>query len=157
MLRTISGLSKHFFEIFPNFIWESSLNIYYLDKPGLLRNWNSLFNKSYYQLFKLIKIWRVWKSSDSQFHSKKITTLFSLIITGNFIKKAWIITKINFFNFNKSTELLFVQLRLFDDWKEEFRSWANKSRSLAIGCRICGNEQSCEKKKENSKNSKNWY
>ena len=47
-------------------------------------------------------------------------------------------------NFNKSTELLFVQLRLFDDWKEEFRSWANKSRSLAIGCRICGNEQSCE-------------
>ena len=35
--------------------------------------------------------------------------------------------------FNKLTELLFVQLRLFDDWKEEFRSWANKSRSLAIG------------------------
>ena len=58
---------------------------------------------------------------------------FNLVITGNFIKKAWIITKINFFNFNKSTELLFVQLRLFDDWKEEFRSWANKSRSLAIG------------------------
>ena len=58
---------------------------------------------------------------------------FSLIITDNFIKKAWIITKINFFNFNKSTELLFVQLRLFDDWKEGFRSWANKSRSLAIG------------------------
>ena len=47
--------------------------------------------------------------------------------------------------FNKLTELLFVQLRLFDDWKEEFRSWANKSRSLAIGCRICGNEQSYEK------------
>ena len=40
---------------------------------------------------------------------------------------------IKFFSFNKSTELLFVQLRLFDDWKEEFRSWANKSRSLAIG------------------------
>ena len=47
--------------------------------------------------------------------------------------------------FNKLTELLFVQLRLFDDWKEEFRSWTNKSRSLAIGCRICGNEQSYEK------------
>jgi len=31
------------------------------------------------------------------------------------------------------TELLFVQLRLFDDYKEEFRSWTNKSRSLAIG------------------------
>jgi len=30
-------------------------------------------------------------------------------------------------------ELLFVQLRLFDDCKEEFRSWTNKSRSLAIG------------------------
>ena len=47
--------------------------------------------------------------------------------------------------FNKLTELLFVQLRLFDDWKEEFWSWTNKSRSLAIGCRICGNEQSYEK------------
>ena len=33
VLRTIPGSSKHFFEIFPNFIWESSLNIYYLDKP----------------------------------------------------------------------------------------------------------------------------
>ena len=31
------------------------------------------------------------------------------------------------------TELLVVQLRLFDDCKEEFRSWTNKSRSLAIG------------------------
>jgi len=38
VLRTNLGLSKHFFEIFPNFILESSLNIYYLDKPGLLRN-----------------------------------------------------------------------------------------------------------------------
>ena len=37
------------------------------------------------------------------------------------------------YDFNKLTELLFVQLRLFDDWKEEFWSWANKSRSLAIG------------------------
>ena len=55
------------------------------------------------------------------------------------------------YDFNKLTELLFVQLRLFDDWKEEFRSWANKSRSLAIGCRICGNEQSCEKNNKNSK------
>ena len=33
VLRTIPGSSKHFFEIFPNFIWESSLNIYYLDTP----------------------------------------------------------------------------------------------------------------------------
>ena len=36
------------------------------------------------------------------------------------------------YRFNKLTELLFVRLRLFDDWKEEFRSWTNKSRSLAI-------------------------
>ena len=42
VLRTISGLSKHFFEIFPNFIWESSQSIYYLDKPELLRKRNSL-------------------------------------------------------------------------------------------------------------------
>ena len=28
MLRTIPGSSKHFFEIFPNFIWENSLNLY---------------------------------------------------------------------------------------------------------------------------------
>ena len=42
VLRTIPGSSKHFFEIFPNFIWESSLNIYYLDKLELLRKRNSL-------------------------------------------------------------------------------------------------------------------
>ena len=42
MLRTIPDSSKHFFEIFPNFIWESSQNIYYLDKPELLRKRNSL-------------------------------------------------------------------------------------------------------------------
>ena len=42
VLRTNPGSSKHFFEIFPNFIWESSLNIYYLDKPKLLRKRNSL-------------------------------------------------------------------------------------------------------------------
>ena len=42
VLRTILGSSKHFFEIFPNFIWESSRNIYYLDKSGLLRKRNSL-------------------------------------------------------------------------------------------------------------------
>ena len=42
MLRTNPGSSKHFFEIFPNFIWESSQNIYYLDKPELLRKRNSL-------------------------------------------------------------------------------------------------------------------
>ena len=27
VLRTIPRSSKHFFEIFPNFIWESSLNL----------------------------------------------------------------------------------------------------------------------------------
>ena len=42
VLRTNPGSSKHFFEIFPNFIWESSQNIYYLDKPELLRKRNSL-------------------------------------------------------------------------------------------------------------------
>ena len=42
VLRTNPDLSKHFFEIFPNFIWESSQNIYYLDKPKLLRKRNSL-------------------------------------------------------------------------------------------------------------------
>ena len=42
VLRTNPGSSKHFFEIFPNFIWESSLNIYYLDKLELLRKRNSL-------------------------------------------------------------------------------------------------------------------
>ena len=42
VLRTNPGLSKYFFEIFPNFIWESSQNIYYLDKPELLRKRNLL-------------------------------------------------------------------------------------------------------------------
>ena len=42
VLCTNPGSSKHFFEIFPNFIWESSRNIYYLDKSGLLRKRNSL-------------------------------------------------------------------------------------------------------------------
>ena len=42
VLYTNPGLSKHFFEIFPNFIWESSRNIYYLDKSRLLRKRNSL-------------------------------------------------------------------------------------------------------------------
>ena len=42
VLRTIPGSSKHFFEIFPNFIWESSRNIYYLDKLEVLRKRNSL-------------------------------------------------------------------------------------------------------------------
>ena len=42
VLRTNPDSSKHFFEIFPNFIWESSQNIYYLDKPELLRKRNSL-------------------------------------------------------------------------------------------------------------------
>ena len=32
VLRTNPDSSKYFFEIFTNFIWESSLNIYYLDK-----------------------------------------------------------------------------------------------------------------------------
>ncbi len=53
-------------------------------------------------------------------------------------------------------EILFVQLRLFDDCKEEFRSWTNKNRSLAIGCRICGNEQSYEKKKKKHSNMKKY-
>ena len=57
VLRTNSGLSKHFFEIFPNFIWESSQNIYYLDKPELLRKRNSLTltfaNKELEQLYKI--------------------------------------------------------------------------------------------------------
>ena len=43
--------SKHFFEIFPNFIWESSQNIYYLDKPELLRKRNSLRKTSLKQSF----------------------------------------------------------------------------------------------------------
>ena len=42
VLRTNPSLSKYFFEIFPNFIWGSSQNIYYLDKPELLRKRNSL-------------------------------------------------------------------------------------------------------------------
>ena len=58
VLRTNPGSSKHFFEIFPNFIWESSLNIYYLDKSGLLRKRNSLTltfaNKDYNNSIKYI-------------------------------------------------------------------------------------------------------
>ena len=53
-----SRSSKHFFEIFPNFIWESSQNIYYLDKPKLLRKRNSLTltfaNKDYNNSIKYI-------------------------------------------------------------------------------------------------------
>ena len=33
VLRTNPGSSKHFFEIFPNFIWESSLNLIIWIKP----------------------------------------------------------------------------------------------------------------------------
>ena len=58
VLRTNPGSSKHFFEIFPNFIWESSQNIYYLDKPELLRKRNSLTltfaNKDYNNSIKYI-------------------------------------------------------------------------------------------------------
>ena len=58
VLRTNLGSSKHFFEIFPNFIWESSQNIYYLDKPELLRKRNSLtltfVNKDYNNSIKYI-------------------------------------------------------------------------------------------------------
>ena len=58
VLRTNPSLSKHFFEIFPNFIWESSLNIYYLDKLKLLRKRNSLTltfaNKDYNKSIKYI-------------------------------------------------------------------------------------------------------
>ena len=63
VLRTNPGSSKHFFEIFPNFIWESSQNIYYLDKPELLRKRNSLtlrqsflFQKNHDILYQVIKI-----------------------------------------------------------------------------------------------------
>ena len=58
VLHTNPGSSKHFFEIFPNFIWESSQNIYYLDKPELLRKRNSLTltfaNKDYNNFIKYI-------------------------------------------------------------------------------------------------------
>ena len=42
VLRTNPGLSKHFFEIFPNVIYDSSPNFYYFDKSRLLRKRNSL-------------------------------------------------------------------------------------------------------------------
>ena len=42
VLRTNPSLSKHFFEIFPNVIYESSPNFYYFDKSRLLRKRNSL-------------------------------------------------------------------------------------------------------------------
>ena len=51
--------------------------------------------------------------------------------------------------FNKLTELLFVQPRLFDDWKEEFRSWTNKSRSLAIGAGFAAMSNPAKKKEKN--------
>ena len=63
VLRTNPGSSKHFFEVFLNFIWESSQNIYYLDKPELLRKRNSLtlrqsflFQKNHDILYQVIKI-----------------------------------------------------------------------------------------------------
>ena len=50
------GSSKHFFEIFPNVIYESSPNFYYFDKSRLLRKRNSLTltfaNKSYFNINK---------------------------------------------------------------------------------------------------------
>ena len=64
-----------------------------------------------------------------KFISKAQTTIFLLMKFCLFLY--FLIYSI--YDFNKLTELLFVQLRLFDDWKAEFRSWANKSRSLAIG------------------------
>ena len=45
-------------------------------------------------------------------------------------------------------ELLFVQLQLFDDYKEEFRSWANKSRSLAIGAGFTAMSNPAKKKEK---------
>ena len=60
------------------------------------------------------------------------------------------------FTFNKPTELLFVQLRLFDDYKEEFRSWANKSRSLAIGAGFAAMSNPAKKRKKRI-NSKSYY
>ena len=47
------------------------------------------------------------------------------------------------------TELLFVQLRLSDDWKEEFRSWINKSRSLAIGAGFAAMSNPAKNKQNN--------
>ena len=35
-------------------------------------------------------------------------------------------------------------------------NFSNKNRSLAIGCRICGNEQSYEKKKKKHSNMKKY-
>jgi len=52
-------------------------------------------------------------------------------------------------------ELLFVQLRLFDDCKEEFRSWTNKSRSLAIGAGFAAMSNPAKKRKKRIKIVKN--
>ena len=75
--------------------------------------------------------------------------LYSLLQT--FPINKGVIIKIQLITFNKPTELLFVQLRLFDDWKEEFRSWANKSRSLAIGAGFAAMSNPAKKKKKQSK------
>ncbi len=66
VLRTNPGSSKNFFEIFTNFIWESSQNIYYLDKLEVLRKRNSLTltfaNKDWNNSIKYInKITKVFK------------------------------------------------------------------------------------------------
>jgi len=45
---------------------------------------------------------------------------------------------------------------LSDDWKEEFRSWTNKSRSLAIGAGFAAMSNPAKiKKKEYIKNLEN--
>ena len=50
VLRTIPRSSKHFFEIFPNFIWESSLNL------DIWINLNYYENETRYRSLSQIKI-----------------------------------------------------------------------------------------------------
>ncbi len=50
VLRTIPCSSKHFFEMFPNFIWESSLNFY------IWINLNYYENETRYRSLSQIKI-----------------------------------------------------------------------------------------------------
>ena len=59
VLCTIPGLSKHFFEIFPNFIWESSLNLYIWINLNYYENETKQsfsFQKNHDILYQIIKI-----------------------------------------------------------------------------------------------------
>ena len=68
VLRTNPDSSKNFFEIFPNFIWESNLNIYYLNKLEVLRKRNSLtltfankdWNNSIKHINKITKVFKMY-------------------------------------------------------------------------------------------------